>query len=202
MRIQKLNQLVGLAASLLASSASAAPHTSASIKKASGVVPIAKADFQAAKANLTFINDDGKPVALTQYVLPVSFTDIDGTTKEVTKILLDPTYINPGHQPDADDFQMEIKRVRPTGSKEAYSGFSLCKWGKGKSKARCAIEDGDSSFELAVISRGPTLKTSSFRMTVTKPGFALATYEDTGSVHGLVVSPKGTAPVTVSLSFK
>ena len=128
---------------------------------------------------------DGKIVRLAGYSLPTTFANIDGGTKDLTRILLDPTYIDPSHTPDQDDFTILIGGVKPMTGGKTLSSFALCKWGPTKTSARCGIEDDGGAFEFIPHQRGTTLQNSRFVMAIDSTGFRIGDSDD-GTGRGAI----------------
>lgn len=183
----------------------ATPHPQradyASIKqRVRTVAPLAKADFQSVKKLVEFRRKT-RVVSLASYMLPVTIADPNGNTSAVTKILLDPTYIDPSHGPLEDDFVLDIRGVRATDSAKIYSSFGLCKWQSGKVRARCAVEGADSSYQMVVLLRRKTLRESRFVFRVTRRGFVVGDNDDGSGRPGIQARARGAALVNTPLLF-
>ena len=164
--------------------------------------PIATVDFRPVQSRVTF-KRGGKVVAPASYTFPAALADYpNGDTANIFRILLDPAYIDPTHQPEWEDFTVEIRGVKVGGV--TYSSFGLCKWKlPGKASAQCHLDAAaPGSYQLVVVSRGATLKASKFVIRVSHQGFDIGTNDDGSGRPGITVAAKRTGTVDVPLAFK
>lgn len=169
-------------------------------ERALAVPAQAAIDFSGVR-NLVVFRRGTKAVTLVHYSLPVTITDPDGGTGDLDKILLDPSYVDPTHAPDADDFFVVIKDVGAVGSAVRLSSFALCKWRAGKMTARCAIEDDGGEYVFRVVARGATLRASRFAIDVSHTGFSIGVNDDGSGRPGIRVAARKARPVGVPMRF-
>lgn len=158
----------------------------------------ATALFSSVLKNVTF-EREGEPIALQTYDIPLKFAQPNNQPR-ITKVLLDPTYIEPTSDgSDPDDFTFSM-RVKVADDQTTYSSFALAKWQSGKTTAQCSIEDDGGAFTLVVLARGATLAQSKFAISVPADGFYIGTNEGGEPDSAILVRGNGAA-VNVPIAF-